>query len=81
MLNSYLSGEGATHKNRKCSLAHIIQEQRKGLEVYHTGFWLVENVELLVRGIFKKFPHFYIFAGNGEGGRSSNWSCLRVSCD
>ena len=31
--------------------------------------------------IFKKFPHFYIFAGNGEGGRSSNWSCLRVLCD
>jgi len=29
-----------------------------------------------IRGIFKKFPHFYIFAGNGEGGRSSNWSCL-----
>jgi len=34
-----------------------------------------------LRGIFKKFPHFYIFAGNGEGGRSINWSCLRVSCD
>ena len=24
-----------------------------------------------IRGFFKKFPHFYIFAGNGEGGRSS----------
>ena len=35
----------------------------------------------IVRGFFKKFPHFYIFAGNGEGGRSSNWSCLRVSYD
>jgi hypothetical protein len=33
----------------------------------------------IVRGKFKKFPYFYIFAGNGEGGRSSNWSCLRVS--
>jgi len=29
-----------------------------------------------LRGMFKKFPHFYIFTGNGEGGRSSNWSCL-----
>jgi len=36
---------------------------------------------LIIRGIFIKFLHFYIFAGNGEGGRSSNWSCLRVSCD
>jgi hypothetical protein len=52
MLNSYLSGEGATHKNRKCSLAHIIQEQHKGLEVCHTGLWLVENVELLVNICF-----------------------------
>jgi len=36
---------------------------------------------VVLRGFFKKFPHFYIFAGNGEGGRSSNWLCLRVSCD
>jgi len=36
---------------------------------------------LIIRGIFKKFPHFYIFAGNGEGGRSSIWSYLRVSYD
>jgi hypothetical protein len=34
-----------------------------------------------IQGIFKKFPHFYIFAENGEDGRSSNWSYLRVSCD
>jgi len=32
--------------------------------------------KVLLRGILKKFPHFYIFVGNGEGGRSSNWSCL-----
>lgn len=44
MLNSYLSGEGATHKNWNCSLAHIIQEQHKGLEVCHASFWLVKNV-------------------------------------
>ena len=31
--------------------------------------------------VVQKFLYFYIFAGNGEGGRSSNWSCLRVSCD
>jgi len=40
-----------------------------------------EITQLHIRGQFKKFPHFYIFAGNGEGGRSSNWSCLRVSYD
>ena len=34
-----------------------------------------------IQGFFKKFPHFYIFAGNGEGSSSSNWSCLRGSCD
>jgi hypothetical protein len=34
-----------------------------------------------IRGIFEKFLHFYIFAGIGEGGRSCNWSYLRVSCD
>jgi len=40
-----------------------------------------QSVLKQIRGFFKKFPHFYNFAGNGEGGRSSNWSCLRVSCD
>jgi len=45
-----------------------------------------KNMEIMtysqyIGGFFKKFPNFYIFAGNGEGGRSSNWSCLRVSCD
>jgi len=39
------------------------------------------SLSTILRGIFKKFPHFYIFAGNGEGRSSSNWSCLRVSCD
>jgi len=39
------------------------------------------NFRSYVWGIFKKFPNFYIFAGNCEGVRNSNWSCLRVSCD
>jgi hypothetical protein len=29
--------------------------------------------------LIKKFPKFYIFAGNGEGGRSSNWLFLSVT--
>ena len=32
----------------------------------------------IIRRFFKKFPHFYIFAGNGEGGSSSNWSASFV---
>ena len=46
------------------------------------SFWTCHwEWEWQVWGIFKKFPHFYIFVGNGEGGSSSNWSCLRVLCD
>ena len=50
---------------------HILREKKPKRNLWYT----------YIRGIFKKFPHFYTFAWNGEGGRSSNWSCLRVSCD
>jgi len=57
----------------------IKMQYHKNLQGLHHVKSNVHTSEL--RGFFKKFPHFYIFAGNSEGGRSSNWSCLRVSCD
>jgi hypothetical protein len=47
-----------------CNLATQVRQ--------HTGVLRVVISNKNVQGIFKKFPHFYIFAGNGEGGSSSN---------
>ena len=37
----------------------------------NTQLWYELTALRYIRGVFKKFPHFYIFVGNGEGGRSS----------
>ena len=90
--NNVVKVLGITEKLQNCKLYTLqsslnIPYDEQIEEDYLRGKNFIQNViwkiwtEWMIRGFFKKFPHFYIFAGNGEGGRSSNWSCLRVSCD
>jgi len=47
----------------------FIKDSAVNNKLTHTEMVGTRNIQ----EIFRKFPHFYIFGGNGEGRSSSNW--------